>query len=104
MAELRKEVAVKVSIEIGESEKNLLDYEFNQLLGSLVIKLNGRPIKEARRLINEPVQEVHVIVVGKNERSTVRIEKERKSLLGHKNRLYVNDRLLKVFNSDSGSD
>jgi len=88
---------VKFTIEIGEVEKHRLEYQFNQLLGRLVIKINQKPVKQSVRLINEPVLEVHVFVVGHNEQSTVRIEKERKPLLGHKNRLYVNNRLLKVF-------
>lgn len=88
---------MKFTIEIGETEKHRLEYNFNQLLGSLVIKINERPVKQSLRLVNEPVLEVHVIIVGKHERSEVRIEKERKPLLGHRNRLYVNDRLLKVF-------
>ena len=88
---------MKFSIEIGEKEKNLLEYHFNQLLGRLLIKVNNRTVKKALRLLNEPVLEVHVVVVGKHEKSTVRIEKERKPLLGHRNRLYVNNRLLKVF-------
>jgi hypothetical protein len=88
---------VKFSIEIGESERNQLEYHFNQLLGSLLIKVNKRAIKQSLRLINEPIFEVHVLIVGELEKSTVRIEKERKPLLGHCNRVYVNNRLLKVF-------
>ena len=88
---------MKFTIEIGENEKHRLEYHFNQLLGSLVIKLNGKPLKRSVRLINEPVLEVHAFVVGKFEESTVRIEKERKPLLGHRNRIYVNNRLTKVF-------
>ena len=76
-----------------------MEYYFNQLLGSMEIKVNGRAIKKSVRLINEPVVEVHVLVVGKNEKSTVRIEKERKPLLGHRNRLYVNNRLVKVISA-----
>ena len=88
---------MKFAVEIGENERNRLGYHFNQLLGSLLIKVNNRPIKKSLRLFNEPVLEVHVVVLGKNEKSTVRIEKERKPLLGHRNRLYVNNRLVKVF-------
>ncbi len=88
---------MKFAVEIGENERNRLEYHFNQLLGSLLIKVNNRPIKKSLRLFNEPVLEVHVVVLGKNEKSTVRIEKERKPLLGHRNRLYVNNRLVKVF-------
>jgi hypothetical protein len=78
-------------------KKNRLEYKFNQLFGSLLIKVNEQPIKQVTRLVNEPVLEVHVFVVGKFEKSNVRIEKERKPLLGHRNRLYVNNRLLKVY-------
>jgi len=88
---------VRFAIEIGDTEKHRLEYNFNQLLGSLVIKVNEKPIKKSVRLINEPVLEVHAFVVGEHEKSSVRIEKERKQLLGCKNRLYVNNRLVRVF-------
>ena len=91
---------MKFTIEIGETEKHRLEYTFNQLLGKLVIKINERPVKQSVRLINEPVLEVHVFVVGDVEQSEIRIEKERKPLLGHRNRLYVNNRLWKVFNDN----
>jgi hypothetical protein len=70
---------------------------FNQLLGSLVIKVNERPVKKALRLVNEPLLEVHDFVVGDQEKSCVRIEKERMPLVGCRNRLYVNNRLVRVF-------
>ena len=89
--------SVKFSIVIGENEKHRLEYQFNQLMGSLVIKVNEQQIKKSVRLFNEPILEVYVVVVGNSEKSTVRIEKERKPLLGHRNRLYVNNRLLKVY-------
>ncbi len=88
---------MKFAIEIGDTEKNRLEYHFNQLLGSLVIKVNEKAIKKSVRLINEPVQEVHAFVIGDLEKSDVRIEKERRPLLGCRNRLYVNNRLVRVF-------
>lgn len=88
---------MKFDIEIGDTEKHRLEYHFNQLLGSLVIKVNEKPIKKSVRLINEPVLEVHAFVVGDREKSSVRIEKERMPLLGGRNRIYVNDRLVRVF-------
>jgi hypothetical protein len=88
---------MKFTIEIGEKERNRLEYNFNQLLGSLVIKVNEKPVRESRRLFNEPILEVDLLVVGGRETAFVRIEKERTSLLGHRNRLYINDRLIKVF-------
>ena len=88
---------MKFAIQIGETEMHRLEYDFNQLLGSLVIKLNDQPLKKSLRLINEPTIEVHAFVIGEFEKSAVRIEKERKPLLGQRNRVYVNNRLVKVF-------
>lgn len=88
---------MKFTIEIGTAEKNRLEYQHSQLLGKMLIKVNDTPIKEARWLLNEPVSEVHIFVVGRHEKSTVRIEKQRKPLVGNRSRLYVNDRLTRVF-------
>ena len=90
---------VKFEIDIGETEKHRIAYQYNQLLGRLVIKINERPVKELIRLLNEPLLEVHEMTLGRFETSTVRIEKERKALFGHTNRLYVNNRLLRVYES-----
>jgi hypothetical protein len=88
---------MKFAIEIGDTEKHHLQYDFNQLLGRLVIKVNEKPIRQSVRLLNEPLLEVFEFPVGDCERSDVRIEKERKALFGSRNRLYVNNRLLRVF-------
>jgi len=88
--------SMRFIIEFGEKEKHRLDYNYNQLFGRLVIKVNERPIKTAYRLLNEPELEVHVFRVGRFEKSLVRIEKQRKQLLGHRNRVFVNNRLVKV--------
>ncbi len=88
---------MKFVIEIGDTEKHRLEYNFNQLLGTLLVKVNEKPVKKSLRLINEPALEVDVFVVGEQEKSTVRIERQRKPLVGHRSRLYVNNRLLKVF-------
>ncbi|HEY6167260.1 MAG TPA: hypothetical protein VI454_04415 [Verrucomicrobiae bacterium] len=88
---------MKFTIEIGHKEKHQLQYQFNQLLGRLVIKIDNQLVKESVRLFNEPVLEVHVLLIGESEKSAVRIEKQRKALFGQRNRLYVNDRLAEVF-------
>ncbi len=88
---------MKFVIEIGDTEKHRLEYNFNQLLGSVVIKVNETAIKKSVHLINEPILEIYAFEVGDHEKSAVRIEKERKALVGCKNRLYVNNRLVKVF-------
>jgi len=86
---------MKFSLEIGEVEKHTIDYEFNQLFGALTIKVNNQPIKKHVRLFDEPVKELHVFFVGNQEQFTVKIEKERKLLFGQKNRVFINDRLVK---------
>jgi hypothetical protein len=86
---------MKFSLEIGEAEKHTIDYQFNQLLGVLTIKVNEKPVKRHVRLFDEPIKELHVFVVGVREKLAVKIEKERKLLYGQKNRVFVNDRLIK---------
>jgi hypothetical protein len=90
---------VRFTIDIGDAEKHQIEYIFNQLAGQLEVKINGQSVRKSRRLFNEPVLETHVFEVGTNERYHVRIEKERKPLLGHRNRVFVNNRLLKVVES-----
>ena len=86
---------MKFSLEIGDAEKHTLKYEFNQLLGTLTITVNNEPIKKQRRLFDEPLKELHTFAVGMKEKLAVKIEKERKLLFGQKNRVFVNDRLVK---------
>jgi hypothetical protein len=88
---------MKFAIEVGETEKHRLEYNFNQFLGTLIVRVNEKPVKKSLRLINDPVCEVLVFEVGEREKSIVRIERERKPLFGHTGRLYVNNRLLRVF-------
>ncbi len=88
---------MKFAVEVGDIEKHLVEFNFNQLIGSLLIKVDQKPVVKATRLINEPVNEVFQFTVGRMVKSDIRIEKERKPLLGHRNRLYVDNRLLRVF-------
>ena len=88
---------MKFKIEVGEVEKHWVEFHHNQLLGSLTIKVDAKPVHQVTRLINEPVREVYRIIVGHREQSEVRIEKLRKQLLGYRNRVYVGNRLVRVF-------
>jgi len=85
------------ALDIGETEKNRLEFQFNHVLGSTVIKVNNREVKKTVRLFSEPLHERHELEVGKNERHTVFIEKQRKLLFGQKYLVYVNQRLVKLF-------
>lgn len=88
---------MKFCLEIGELEKHTIEYHFNQLFGTLMIKVNDHPVKRHRRLFDEPIKELHTFVVGNQERLSVKIEKERKLLFGQRNRVFVNDRLVKYY-------
>ncbi len=87
---------MKFALEVGKSERHLIEFNFNQLCGTLVIQVDERPIFQSTRLFNEPVQEVYHFVIDGAEKSDVRIEKRRKQLFGHRNTVYVNDRLTRV--------
>ena len=91
------ESVMTFTIEVGEAEKHIIDFNFNQLLGKLVIQVNRQEVKRSLRPINEPVRETHVIELGGVEDLTVRIEKERRQLVGSKCRVFLNDRLFKFY-------
>ena len=90
---------MKFAVEVGETEKHLVEFDFNQLIGKILIRVDEKPIYKATRFINEPVNEVFEFTIGKMVKSDIRIEKTRKPLLGHRNSFYVNNRLLRVFES-----
>lgn len=82
---------------VGENEeKFLLEYEFNQLFGNQIIKINNQIVKKTRRWISAPVRESHELDLGEHH-LRVRIENERRNLFGLVNRVFVNDRLIKSF-------
>ena len=88
---------MKFSLEVGEIERTQIEYAFNQLLGQLCIRVNQQAVKNQVRLFDEPLTETHTLEVGKSERISVRIEKERKLLFGQRCRVFVNNRLFKCF-------
>lgn len=88
---------MKFSVEVGQAERHLIEYAFNQLLGQLCIRVNRQEVKNNVRLFDEPLTETLTLQVGKTERLTVRIEKERKLLFGQRCRVYLNDRLYKCY-------
>ena len=88
---------MKFCMEVGEIEKNLVEFSFDQLLGQLVIKVNRKEVRRRTRLFNEPMAETHTVAVGDGERLIMRFEKERISTFSQKCRVYLNDRLYKYY-------
>jgi hypothetical protein len=87
---------MKFSFEVGDLEKHHVEFSCNQLCGTLLIRVDHKPVRRATRLLNEPIHEVFDFMVGDVERWPVRIEKRRKPLFGYRNLLYVNHRLTRV--------
>ena len=88
---------MKFCLEVGELERHVIEFNFNQLLGELRISVNRLEVKRNVRLFDEPLTETHTLRVGRDERINVRIEKERKLLFGQKCRVLLNDRLFKCY-------
>lgn len=88
---------MRFTVEIGQIERHVVEFNFNQLLGSLLIQVDNKPIHRMRRLFNEPIHETYHFKVGDAERTEVRIEKQRKQLFGHRNCVYVGNRLTRIF-------
>ena len=90
---------MKFTLEVGEEEKHTVEFDFNQLAGTLLITVDDKPVLKNRRVINEPVQETYELIVGEKQKNSVRIEKRRKQLLGHRSRVWINNRLAQVTDS-----
>ena len=84
---------MKFLLRFGETETNLLEFTFNQLMGTSVIKVNQQVVKKQTRWFSEPVEQTHEIEAGVNERWSVKIEKERKLLFGQRCRVFLNQQL-----------
>jgi len=84
------------TMEVGNTDKHLVEFKFNQLRGTLLIRVDEQAIFQSKRIFNEPIREVYEFVIDGAEKSEVRIEKHRKQLFGHRNTVYVNDRITQV--------
>jgi len=87
---------MKFTIEIGETQKTLVHFSFNQLFGEVKISVNDKVVRRSCRLFSEPLFDAHELELDDWERSKVRIEKERQLLFASTYRVYVNSRLTQV--------
>ena len=88
--------AVHFTFDIGEQERNTVEFNFNQLFGRTEIKVNGKRIQAGRQLFSEPLSNSYEFTVGEQERFVVRIEKQRRLLWSSKYRVFINRRLFQV--------
>jgi hypothetical protein len=87
---------MRISLTVGDVEKHVVDFSFNQLLGRVRLSIDTQVVKQSQRWFNEPISEVHETEVGHIERTRVRIEKERLVLFTSRYRVFVNSRLVDV--------
>ena len=73
------------------------DLTFNQLLGKSVMRVDGQEVFRKARWFSEPLVDRYSFEVGQFEPVRVRIEKERKLLFGSKYRVYIDDRLTRLY-------
>jgi hypothetical protein len=88
---------MKFSIELGNNEKHVFEFNFNQLLGRSVVKVNEQEVFRKARWFSEPIVERYQFEVGQFEPVRVRIEKERKLIFASKYRVYVDNRLTQLY-------
>jgi hypothetical protein len=91
---------MKFRLEVGDTQKHVLEYSYSQLRGELVIRLNHEQVFRQKRRFNEPLQEQHLVRVEESGALDVLIEKERRPLFGHRYRVFLNGRLYKSYARD----
>jgi hypothetical protein len=84
---------MKFNLELGDTQKHKIEYQFNQLLGRLVVRLNNQEVFRRVRRFNEPRQEQLLIRADQNGAMDVLVEKQRRPLFGHRYRIFLNGRL-----------
>lgn len=88
---------MKFSIEVGEGEKHLIECDFNQLLGRALVQVDGRAVFQKKHWFSEPMVDTGNVEHDQSVR--IRIERERKLVFGSKYRIYVDDRLMQLYQS-----
>lgn len=89
---------MKFTMEVGgKIEKHVLEYDFNGWMGTMIIKVDNQEVKRSQRWFGGPRKESYDLILGEREPVNIRIEKEWRLFFGQKNRVFVNDRLVRCF-------
>ncbi len=88
---------MKFTLEIGSTEKHTLEFNFNQLFGRSVIKVDGHEVFRKRQWFSEPVVDSYEIEIGGREELRLNIIKERKLLIASRYKVYVDNRLTQLY-------
>jgi hypothetical protein len=89
-------------IEVGDKEKHEIQFHYNQIMGILKIKVDGKVIRRDLRFLSFTVLKVYSFTVGEKEKLFVKIEKERRLFLSflfpQRYRVIVDGKLFAEFN------
>ncbi len=88
---------MKFTLEVGTQERHQIEFEFNQLLGRSVLKVDGREVFRKNRWFSEPVVESFDIEISGRDQIRLRIVKERKLLVTSRYKVYVDNRLTQLY-------
>lgn len=84
-------------MEVGVNEKHTIEFSFNQLLGRAVLRVDGQEVLRKKRWFSEPLADRYDVEIEGRDVVRLRIEKERKQLLGAKYKVYVDNRLTQLY-------
>ena len=88
---------MKFTLELGTEQQHRVDFEFNQIFGCSVVKVDGQEVFRKKRWFSEPVVDQFEFQIGEHNGTSLRIEKERKLLFASKYRVYVDNRLTRFY-------
>jgi len=88
---------MKFTLEVGTLERHQIEFDFNQLLGRSVLKVDGREVFRKNRWFSEPVVESYDLEISGRDQIRLRIIKERKLLMASRYKVYVDNRLTQLY-------
>jgi hypothetical protein len=88
---------MKFTLEVGSTERHVIEFSFNQLFGTSLLKVDGREVFRKKRWFSEPIADNYELEIGGDEQIRLRIEKQRKHLVSSKYKIYVDNRLTKLY-------
>jgi len=88
---------MKFSLEIGDQEKHTVEFKFNQLLGRVLVKVDGEEVFRKARWFSEPLVDRYEFEIGNFDPVRIRIEKMRKQLFSSRYMIYLNNRLTQLY-------
>jgi hypothetical protein len=92
---------MKFTVEIGNEEKQVINYSFNKFWGNVKITVNGKKVKDDFRLYSLDLVKTYEFIVGLNERHDIKIQKIRPlfnaGFRSNTYRIFVDNELFKEF-------